>query len=32
MEYEIGEFLKTRYVDTKFISQAYLHKEVSSFN
>ncbi|XP_066910405.1 prostatic acid phosphatase-like [Clytia hemisphaerica] len=29
MEYHLGKFLKERYVDTKFINQSYLHKEVS---
>ena len=30
MEYELGKFLKTRYVDTKFVSHDYLHTLVST--
>lgn len=29
LEFEIGEFLKERYVQTKFINQSYLHREVT---
>uniref|UniRef100_A0A7M5UZU2 acid phosphatase n=1 Tax=Clytia hemisphaerica TaxID=252671 RepID=A0A7M5UZU2_9CNID len=29
MEYDLGKFLKTRYVDTKFVSQHYLHTQVT---
>jgi len=28
MEYDLGKFLKARYVDSKFINQSYLHDEV----
>eukprot|EP00111_Clytia_hemisphaerica_P016516 TCONS_00048968-protein len=29
MEYDLGKFLKARYVDTKFVSQHYLHTQVT---
>ena len=29
MEYNLGKFLKNRYVSTNFINESYLHKEVN---